>query len=222
MRLAAAATLIAATWAVPVTAWASLAETAPTDPGTTDLPVASTPDTAGVSSPTGEEISAADDNSAVSIWWWIGGAAVAAAAVYGVAFSIRRRNDTETWARGASTACDIGRAMSLTLTTLLAEETVWSASGQYTDQQQRFRQHLHDLALSVPDADLPELLAGVTAADERLRSVVAQLADGTPIPAAREALQPAIDDLATALSSLEAEASTIVFGASLPSSRPTG
>ena len=168
-----------------------------------------------------EATSVDDDNQSVSIWWWIGGVAVAAAAAYGIAYSVRRRTATEDWARHASVACDIGRATSLTLIAQL-DEQVWSHPAQYTEQHQRFSDHLAELHSSVPDQDFPELLDVVTAANDRLSEAVEQLPDGAPITSARSTIEPAIDDLAIALDALERKASITVFGAALPSSRTTG
>jgi hypothetical protein len=45
---------------------------------------------------------------------------------------------------------------------------------------------------------------------------------GEPIGRAREALEPVLADLAEALTALEREATTVVYGAALPSTRTTG
>ncbi len=160
--------------------------------------------------------------TSVSVWWWIGGALVAAGAALGMTYGVRRRTVTEDWARSASLTCDIGRAASLTLTTLLDAATVWSRPAHYTEQQQRFTEHVSDLRPTAPDHGIAEILTSVLAANDQLRSAVDRTPDGTPIESARTALRPALDDLATALCALEDEASAIVFGASLPSSRTTG
>ncbi len=162
-----------------------------------------------------------DDNTSVSAWWWVVGVLVAAAAVFGIAFSLRRRGDVERWARNAAVACDIGRAMTLTLTTQLANTSTWTTPARYVEQELRFRQALDELAGSVPDRDFPLLLAMVAAAHGRLRSTVDMLDVDRPITMARNDLQPAIDELATALSALESEASITVYGAAFPSGRPT-
>lgn len=162
-----------------------------------------------------------DDNQSVSIGWWIGGVVVAAAAAYGIAYSLRRRTTTEEWARHASVACDIGRATSLTLIAQL-DEPVWSHPARYTEQHQRFSEHLTELHGSLPDQDFSELLDAVTAAAGRLHTAVEELPDGASIALARSTIEPVIDDLAITLDALEHEASITVFGATLPSSRTTG
>ena len=163
-----------------------------------------------------------DADTNVSVWWWIGGVFVATAAVLGIGYSLRRRSDIEDWAREASVTCDIGRALSFTLTTVLDDATDWSRPARYTEQDRRFTERLTELGSTVPDLDFPDLLAAVGVANDQLRTAVSQLAEGSSIATARASLQPAIDNLAAALTSLEHEATIVVFGASLPSSRTTG
>jgi hypothetical protein len=238
VKLALAATLIAGTVGVfgamtagTVTAGTAPADSAPAGSLAPETPVTTVPETIPETIPDtasddtdtapGGDTLVDDDDTSVSIGWWIGGVAVAAVAAYGIAYSLRRRTVTEDWARHASVACDIGRATSLTLLTQL-DEPVWSHPPRYTEQHQRFSDHLTELHRSVPDQDFPELLDAVTAANERLSDAVGQLPDGAPIEMARSSIEPAIDDLAAALDALENQASITVFGATLPSSRTTG
>jgi hypothetical protein len=176
---------------------------------------------AGTVVPSSDDTGANDSNTPVSIWWLIGGVLAAVAAASGIAYGLRRRNDNEEWAREASAACDIGRTTSLTLARVLDTAAVWSRPANYTEQQQRFTDHLTALRSTVPDHDFPDLLAVVSAADDQLRSGVDQIPDGASIATARAAIEPALATLADALSALEQEASIAVFGAALQSSRTT-
>jgi hypothetical protein len=230
VKLAVAATLIAATFGLSSAVSAAPVGSAPVVPGATETSVApeTVPDTISgtvtgtdTAPATTVETTIDDDDRSVSIGWWIGGILVAAAAAFGIAYSLRRRTDIEEWARQASVACDIGRAMSLTLITQL-DEPVWSRPARYGEQHQRFSDHLIELHRSVPDRDFPELLDAITTADGRLSDAVGQLPEGAPIASARSAVEPAIDALGVALDALEHEASITVFGAALPSSRTTG
>ncbi len=206
--------------AVPDTVPGTEPDTVPTTAGE-DPPAAtvatSPPVTAG-----GQPTSVADQREDVSIWWWIGGGFVAAAAVFGVGYSLRRRTGVEDWARSASFACDTGRAMSLTVAAQLAEPAPWVRPRRWSEQHERFSGLLAGLSSSLPERDFPELLGAVVAADEGLAAAIGQVADGTPAETARAVIQPALDHLAIALTALENEATTTVFGASLPSSRTTG
>ncbi len=243
MRWATAVSLVAGISAVPATVLATptpvddtVAEpgvpsdtTAPTSPGTTPDTVPTTDDPPGETASTspsvtaaGEPTSVADQRGDVSIWWWIGGGFVAAAAVYGVAYSLRRRTGVEDWARSASLACDVGRAMSLTVINGLDDATPWVRPARWSEQQERFDQLLSELSSSVPEREFPELLDAVVAAEAGLVAAIDQVDDGTPVEIARGILQPALDDLGTALTALEQHATITVFGASLPSSRATG
>ncbi len=189
---------------------------------TIDAPPADTAVTSPPATGDGGPTSVDDDRGDVSIWWWIGGGFVAAAAAYGLAYSLRRRTGVEEWARSASVACDIGRAMSLTVSSRLDDTTPWVRPVRWTEQHARFGGLLAELSSSVPERDFPELLAAVVAADASLVSAIDEVADGTPTETARTVLQPALDVLGTALTALEHEATITVFGASLPSSRTTG
>jgi len=203
--------------------------TAPTSPVATPETVPTTDDTPGETVATsppvtagGQPTSVADQREDVSIWWWIGGGFVVAAAVFGVGYSLRRRTGVEDWARSASFACDTGRAMSLTVAARLGDPAPWVRPLRWSEQHERFTGLLAELSASLPERDFPELFDAVVAADAGLAATIDQLADGTPAETARAILQPALDDLATALTALEDEATITVFGASLPSSRTTG
>ena len=197
-------------------------DTGPDTIPTTDDPPAETVSTSPSATAGDGATSIEDQRGDVSIWWWIGGGFVAAAAVYGVAYSLRRRTGVEDWARSASLACDVGRAMSLTVVSRLDDGTPWVRPVRWSEQQERFDQLLSELSSSVPERDFPELLDAVIAADAGLVAAIDQVVDGTPAETARALLQPSLDDLATALTALEQHATTTMFGASLPSSRTTG
>ncbi len=121
----------------------------------------------------------------------------------------------------ASAACDVGRAMSLTVSNRLDERAPWTRPDRWADQHGRFDGLLSELSTSVPERDFPQLLDDVVAADARLGAAMDQVSDGAPIDAARTVLEPALDGLADALTALEREATITVFGATLPSSRTT-
>jgi hypothetical protein len=192
-------------------------------------PIESTPATTPTSAPAttavdGDPVDTVADarEENVSVWWWVAGGVAAAAAVYGIAYSIRRRRTVEDWANEASLMCDTGRAMSATLTTALGESTAWSEPDRYAGQQRRFTAALEQLSHSAPNSDFATLLAGVALQDAALRAALAACAEGQPIDVARREIEPVLDSLADALSALENEASITVFGTALPSARPSG
>jgi len=222
--------LVTATFGVPGTASGAMPRSVPIDSAPIETSVATTTDagpttvpdaTDDAPSPATDTADVDDDDRSVSIGWWIGGIVVAAAAAFGIAYSLRRRTDTEEWARRAAVVCDIGRATSLTLIAQL-DEPVWSRPPRYDEQHRRFDGGLTELHRSVPDRDFPELLDAVIAADDALTAAVGRVADGATIASARSTIEPAIDDLSTALDALEQGASIAIFGAALPSSRTTG
>jgi len=181
---------------------------------------------AGATTDTGVSTPGADvddeQQDSWSPWWWVLGGVMAVAAVGGIAFSARRRNDDESWARGASTTCDTGRALAASISEHLDDATAWSPPERIAHQRQRFTSFLVDSTEAAPNAALAELSTAIAKRNEELGVVLDSLAVGTPIHVARQALGPSLSELAEALTALEDEAASVVYGASLPSTRTTG
>ena len=209
---------------------AAPAETAPSDttpagtappetPPADTAPPTTSPDVSATTEVSTGGTTAREENP--STWWWIGGGVVGVIAVVGIVYGVRRRRTVEDWANEASLMCDIGRAMTATLDEHLRTDPVWSPPERYERQRQRFEDALGDLVATAPDDDFATLLAAAQHASTRLGDSVDALVPLQPNDAARATLQPALDDVATALSAVENEASITVFGTALPSSRPS-
>jgi len=200
---------------VPVDTDAPSPSTTPVDSTSANTEVPT--DSVAASDPTLDN----EQEESVSLWWWVGGGLVAMAAVGGIAFSLRRRADDETWAHTASTTCDTGRALAATIESHLHEAAEWAPPERVEHQRERFTASLHQ-ADDAPNAELIELWATVTARNDALGRALDALEIGTPIGTASDTLAPSLHDLAAALTALEHEAATVVYGAALPSTRATG
>ncbi len=155
----------------------------------------------------------------MSRWWWIAGIVVAVAAVIGVVVAVRLRDTTERWAQRASLLCDSARALSVTLSTRLADPTPWSIPTRYTEQHQRCAGYVGELTASAPDGKAGALLAAVATDTQRLHDAVAGVATGAPADVARNTVQPHLDQLAASLTALEELATSLAMNAALPSGR---
>jgi hypothetical protein len=160
-----------------------------------------------------------DDNTDVSRWWWIAGIVVAVMAVVGVVVALRRRDTTERWAQRASLLCDSARALSVTLSTRLADPAPWSIPTRYSEQHRRCAGYVGELTASAPDGRTGALLAAVATDTQRLHDAVTGVAAGATQDVARDALQPPLDQLATSLTALEELTTSMVMHAALPSGR---
>jgi len=206
----------ASTDSVPVDTGAPSPSTTPVDSTATDTSLP-TPTVVESDAPLDD-----DQEDSVSMWWWVVGGLVAVAAVAGIAFSLRRRTDEETWARTASATCDTGRALAASLESHLHDAATWAPPERVEHQRERFTVALHDDGADAPNAKLAELWASVSARNDALGRALDALEIGAPITAARDALAPPLDDLAAVLTALENEATTVVYGAALPSTRTAG
>lgn len=202
---------------VPVDTEVPAPSTSPVDAAPTDTSAATD---ASFGAPD-QTLDAAQEDS-VSPWWWVVGGLVAAAAAAGIASSLRRRSDDETWARSASTMCDTGRALAASIDAHLDEAVTWAPPERVAHQRARFTAYLRDAGEHAPSDDLAELAATLSARNDALGAAIDALSVGAPIDAARAVLEPPLADLAETLTALEHEATTIVYGAALPSSRTTG
>ncbi len=160
-----------------------------------------------------------DSNTDVSAWWWVAGIVVAVAAVGGIVVAVRLRDNTERWGQRASLLCDSARAMSVTLSTRLADPSSWSIPSRYIEQQQRCAGYITELTNSVPDAKAGTLLGAVATDTRVLHTAVTSVALGDPVEVARNLLQPHLDQLAASLTELEELATALAMHAALPSGR---
>lgn len=232
---------ISLTVAMGATAVSATVDTAPvdtsTDASTDSGPVdteAPTPSATPVDSTPSETATSADSiaqpnstiddgqEDSVSPWWWVVGGLVAFAAFAGIAYSLRRRNADETWARTASTTCDTGRALASTIASHLHEALTWDPPERVVHQRERFTTALRDAEANAPSAQLTELTTNVSARNDALNGTLDALTVGTPIVTAQESLVQPLHDLDEALTALEHEVTTVVYGAALPSTRTTG
>ncbi|HYN35149.1 MAG TPA: hypothetical protein VES40_21170 [Ilumatobacteraceae bacterium] len=160
-----------------------------------------------------------DSNTDVSEWWWVAGVVVAVAAVGGVVVAVRLRDSTERWAQRASLLCDSARAMTVTLSTRLADPSSWSIPNRYAEQHQRCAGYITELTDSIPDPKAGALLAAVATDSQSLHAALNSVALGEPVEVARNLLQPHLDQLASSLTMLEELATARAMNAALPSSR---
>jgi methyl-accepting chemotaxis protein len=160
-----------------------------------------------------------DENTDVSRWWWIAGIVVAVVAVIGLVVALRRRDTTERWAQRASLLCDSARALSVTLSTRLADPSPWSIPTRYTEQHRRCAGYVTELTASAPDGRTGELLAAVATDTQQLHDAVTGVATAATQEDARTAVQPRLDQLAASLTALEELTTSLAMHAALPSGR---
>ncbi len=204
--------------------------TVPPDDPTVTTPVEDSPVTEPVTEPVADSVPAADDtgltdtgfdddNTDVSRWWWIAGIVVAVAAVIGLLVAWRRRDSDERWVQRASLLCDSARALSVTLSTRLADPSPWSVPIRYAEQHQRCAAYVTEVTHSAPDDKAGALLAAVATDTQRLHDAVVGLTPGAPAQVAHDTLQPHLDHLAVSLTALEELTTSLAMSAALPSGR---
>ena len=95
--------------------------------------------------------------------------------------------------------CDSARALSVTLSTRLADPSPWSIPTRYAEQHRRCAGYLTELTDSAPDGRTGELLAAVATDTQRLHDAVTGVATGATQEDARTAVQPGLDQLSTSI-----------------------
>jgi hypothetical protein len=223
------ATMPAVAAAAPVDTPPATVPADPTIPPASDAPTVTTPAedpavTEPVPEPDSEDTGFTDtgfddENTDVSRWWWIAGIVVAVVAVMGLVVALRRRDTTERWAQRASLLCDSARALSVTLSTRLADPSPWSIPTRYSEQHRRCAGYVAELTGSAPDGRTGALLAAVATDTQGLHDAVTGVATGATQEAARTALQPPLDQLAASLTALEELTTSLAMHAALPSGR---